>query len=99
MRSALVLSFLPLLVLGCDNPASHACASAYTASRSEAAGFCATFTASSVTATTGLPSFASACDYNVKHMSSACSCLDTAWATGSASVSFFFILDIIVCSS
>ncbi|KAJ5792408.1 uncharacterized protein N7503_008386 [Penicillium pulvis] len=85
MRSALVLSFLPLLVLGCDNPASHACASAYTASRSEAAGFCATFTASSVTATTGLPSFASACDYNVKHMSSACSCLDTAWATDSAS--------------
>ncbi|KAJ5700879.1 glycosyl hydrolases family 28-domain-containing protein [Penicillium malachiteum] len=85
MRSALVLSFLPLLVLGCDNPETHACASAYTASRSEAAEFCATFTASSVTATTGLPSFASACDYKVKHLSSACSCLDTAWATDSAS--------------
>ncbi|KAJ5627162.1 hypothetical protein N7528_004589 [Penicillium herquei] len=84
MRSTLVLSFLPLLVLGCDNPETHACASAYTASRSEAAAFCATFTASSVTATTGLPSFASACDYKVKHLSSACSCLDTAWATDSA---------------
>ncbi|KAJ5702110.1 hypothetical protein N7488_009658 [Penicillium malachiteum] len=83
MRSALVLSFLPLLVLGCDNPETHACASAYTASRSEAAAFCATFTASSVTATTGFPSFASACDYKVKHLSSACSCLDTAWATDS----------------
>ncbi|KAJ6008367.1 hypothetical protein N7540_012343 [Penicillium herquei] len=85
MRSALILSFLPLLVLGCDNPASHACASAYTASSSEAAAFCATFTASTVTATTGLPSFASACDYKVKHLSSACTCLDTAWATDSPS--------------
>lgn len=80
MRSALLLPFLPL-VLGCNNPASHACASAYTASSSEAAAFCATFTASTVTATTGLPGFASACDFKPKHLSSACSCLDTAWTT------------------
>ncbi|KAJ5983692.1 hypothetical protein N7481_005791 [Penicillium waksmanii] len=83
MRSALLLSFLPL-VLGCNNPASHACASAYTASSSAAAAFCATFTASKVTATTGLPSFASACDFKTGHLSSACSCLDTAWATAGA---------------
>lgn len=83
MRSALLLSLLPL-VLGCNNPASHACASAYTASSSEASAFCATFTASTVTATTGLPSFASACDYKTHHLSSACSCLGTAWATAGA---------------
>lgn len=83
MRSALLLSFIPL-AWACNNPASHACASAYTASSSEAAAFCATFTASTVTATTGLPSFASACDFKTRHLSSACSCLDTAWATAGA---------------
>ncbi|KAJ5460389.1 uncharacterized protein N7458_001941 [Penicillium daleae] len=80
MRRALLLSLAPI-VLGCNNPASHACASAYTASSSAAAAFCATFTASVVTATTGLPSFASACDFKTMSLSSACSCLDTAWAT------------------
>ncbi|KAJ5168452.1 endopolygalacturonase D [Penicillium canariense] len=80
MRRALFLSLVPM-VLGCNNPASHACASAYTASSSAAAAFCATFTASTVTATTGLPSFASACDFKTRSLSSACSCLDTAWAT------------------
>ncbi|KAJ5662191.1 uncharacterized protein N7477_009807 [Penicillium maclennaniae] len=82
MRSALLLSFVPL-VLGCNNPASHACASVYTASAAEASAFCATFTASVVTATTGLPAFASACDFKPRHLSSACNCLDTAWATDS----------------
>lgn len=89
MRSALLLSFpfIPL-ALGCDNPESHPCAAAFTASQSAAAEFCGTFTTSRVTATTGLPSWAaSACDYKTKHVSSACSCLDTAWATGSAGVS------------
>ncbi|GLI78379.1 hypothetical protein PoHVEF18_006693 [Penicillium ochrochloron] len=80
MRRALFLSLVPI-ALACNNPASHACASAYTASSSAAAEFCTTFTASAVTATTGLPSFASACDFNTKSLSSACSCLDTAWAT------------------
>lgn len=83
MRSALFLSLLPL-ALGCDNPANDACAAAYTASRSAADAFCATFTTGTVTATTDLPSFASACDNNIKHLSSACSCIDTAWATAAA---------------
>jgi polygalacturonase len=86
MRCALLLALLPL-ALGCDNPANDACAAAYTASRSAADAFCATFTTSTVTATTGLPAFASACNYNTKHLSSACSCIDTAWATAAAVVS------------
>ncbi|KAJ6019824.1 hypothetical protein N7499_003073 [Penicillium canescens] len=80
MRCALFLSLVPI-ALGCNNPQSYACPSAYTASRSAAAEFCATFTASIVTATTRLPSFASACEFNTKHLSSACSCLDTVWTT------------------
>ncbi|KAJ5292730.1 uncharacterized protein N7443_008683 [Penicillium atrosanguineum] len=68
MRSALLLTFIPL-VLGCNNPASHACASAYTASAAEASAFCATFTASVVTETAGLPAFASACDSKPSHLS------------------------------
>ncbi|KAJ5361750.1 hypothetical protein N7541_002594 [Penicillium brevicompactum] len=83
MRSALLLTLLPL-ALGCDNPANDACAAAYTASRSEAEAFCATFTTGAVTATTDLPAFASACGYKTKHLSSACSCIDTAWATVAA---------------
>ncbi|CAI7567376.1 unnamed protein product [Penicillium bialowiezense] len=85
MRSALLLSLLPL-ALGCDNPDTDACAAAYTASRSDAEAFCATFTTSKVTATTDLPAFASACGYSTKHLSSACSCIDTAWATAAAGV-------------
>ncbi|KAJ5679217.1 endopolygalacturonase D [Penicillium macrosclerotiorum] len=85
MRRALLLSLIPI-ALGCNNPETHACAGAFVSSSSAAAEFCATFTASTVTATTGLPdSFASACDYKTKHLSSACSCLDTAWATAGAS--------------
>ncbi|KAI7971268.1 hypothetical protein EIK77_007322 [Talaromyces pinophilus] len=81
MRSALVLSFLLPLALGCNNPADHPCAAVYTASRSAASEFCAAFTASTITATTGLPTWASACDNEVKQLSSACSCLDTTWTT------------------
>ncbi|CAG8423456.1 unnamed protein product [Penicillium salamii] len=86
MRSALLLTLLPL-ALGCDNPANDACAAAYTASRSAADAFCATFTTGTVTATTDLPAFASACDNNIKHLSSACSCIDTAWATAAGEAS------------
>lgn len=81
MRSALVLSFLLPLALGCNNPANHPCAAVYTASRSSASEFCATFTASTVTATTGLPTWASACGNEVKQLSSACNCLDSTWTT------------------
>ncbi|KAB8254345.1 putative endopolygalacturonase D [Aspergillus pseudonomiae] len=81
-RSALILSFIPL-AFGCDNPSSpgHSCASIYSVSAAAASSFCATFTASTVTATTGVPAaFLSNCDYKTKHLSSACSCLGTAAA-------------------
>ncbi|KAF7591359.1 hypothetical protein BBP40_001637 [Aspergillus hancockii] len=95
-RSALVLSLLPF-ALGCDNPdtAGHACASIYSVSSVAAASFCATFTASSATATTGVPAaFLSNCEYKTEHLSSACSCLGTATApvvATSSSVSSVYI--------
>ncbi|PYH89594.1 endo-polygalacturonase D [Aspergillus ellipticus CBS 707.79] len=85
MRSALLLPLIPV-VLGCDSPESHACASVYSVSSAAAASFCATFTASSVTETTGVPDvFLSNCDYKTKHLSSACSCLGTADGSSPAS--------------
>ncbi|KAL2841425.1 putative endopolygalacturonase D [Aspergillus pseudoustus] len=85
-RCALLLPFVPL-ALGCNNPndSAHSCASIYSVSSVAAASFCATFTASTVTETTGVPdALLSNCDYKVKHLSSACSCLQTAPATGTA---------------
>ncbi|KAL4995816.1 putative endopolygalacturonase D [Aspergillus recurvatus] len=85
-RCALLTPLLPL-ALACNNPSdpSHTCASIYSVSSAEAASFCATFTASTVTEATGVPdAFLSACDSKVKHLSSACSCLgpvDSATAT------------------
>lgn len=77
MRSAIILGFLASIALACDNPKSpgHACASAFAASPVEAASFCATYTKSVNTATTGLPPFATACANKPKKLSSACSCL------------------------
>ncbi|KAI2892925.1 CAZyme family GH28 [Aspergillus niger] len=84
-RSALLASFLPL-ALGCDSAETHSCASAFSVSSAAAASFCATFTASTVTATTGVPDvFLSNCDYKTKHLSSACSCLGTADGSAPAS--------------
>ncbi|KAL4865834.1 hypothetical protein BDV12DRAFT_145261 [Aspergillus spectabilis] len=85
-RCALLLPFVSL-ALGCNNPndASHSCASIYSVSSVAAASFCATFTASTVTETTGVPdALLSNCDYKVKHLSSACSCLPPATATAIA---------------
>ncbi|RAL65346.1 hypothetical protein DID88_000914 [Monilinia fructigena] len=77
MRSAIILGFLASVALACDNPQSpgHACASAFAASPEEAVSFCATYTKSVNTATTGLPAFATACANKPKKLSSACSCL------------------------
>ncbi|KAL3455385.1 putative polygalacturonase [Aspergillus heterothallicus] len=85
-RCALLLPFVSL-ALGCNNPndPAHSCASIYSVSSVAAASFCATFTASTVTETTGVPdALLSNCDYKVKHLSSACSCIDTAPATATA---------------
>ncbi|CEL01762.1 hypothetical protein ASPCAL01340 [Aspergillus calidoustus] len=85
-RCALLLPFVSL-ALGCNNPndSAHSCASIYSVSSVAAASFCATFTASTVSETTGVPdALLSNCDYKVKHLSSACSCLETAPTTATA---------------
>ncbi|KAE8387409.1 glycosyl hydrolases family 28-domain-containing protein [Aspergillus alliaceus] len=79
-RDALILSFVPF-AFACVSPGSHACASTYSASSTAASSFCATFTASMITATTGiLEAFLSNCDSSTKYLSSACSYLGTAAA-------------------
>jgi hypothetical protein len=90
MRRTNLLGFLvPLAytVLACDDPSKDACASALNAAGAPAASFCATFTQSAVTATTGLPAYAASCT-NTKKISSACSCL--APAKTSTTVRLFF---------
>ncbi|KAL4927536.1 glycoside hydrolase family 28 protein [Aspergillus undulatus] len=88
-RCAFLLPLLPA-ALACNNPndPNHSCASVYSVSSAEAASFCATFTATTVTFTTGVPdAFVSACDGKIKHLSSACSCLGPATATAPAPAS------------
>ncbi|GFF42132.1 probable endopolygalacturonase D [Aspergillus udagawae] len=81
-RGALLVPFVPL-ALACVDPSdsNHSCASVFSVSSAAAVSFCATFTASTVTETTGVPAaLLSNCDYNTKHLSSACSCLGPATA-------------------
>jgi pectate lyase len=75
-----VLALLPV-VLGCANPDSNACASYISANKATASPFCATFTQSSVTATTGLPSWASNCSNKPSQISKECSCYWTGGAS------------------
>ncbi|PMD42716.1 glycoside hydrolase family 28 protein [Hyaloscypha variabilis F] len=82
MRSIIAFSSLVTAVLaGVQlNPrdCSHDnCLRAFIASSANAATFCATFTTASVTATTGLPSYATQCSNLVSRVSTACSCLFT----------------------
>ena len=76
---------LPLITASCD---ADNCLRAFRATQtpgrlSSAQAFCATFTASTVTATTGLPTYATpACTGNVvSRVSSACSCIAPASTT------------------
>ncbi|KAH6880044.1 putative endopolygalacturonase D [Thelonectria olida] len=78
MKSFYLLTAAVPSVLCCSNPKTHACGGAFVASAAEAASFCATFTASVVTATDSVPSaLLDACDGSVKHLSSACDCYVT----------------------
>jgi polygalacturonase len=88
----LALAALVPAVLGCTNPDTDACASAFTASSAAALTFCATYTAASSTATTGLPAYATYCSNTPKKVSSACSCL-----TGATAVSSFIKILIPTC--
>ena len=83
MRSIAVFSLTVALVLGCTNPKTDACASLVVAS---GLAFCATYTQTVNTATTGLPAWATACSDKPTKISSVCSC----FATGTVSVATYF---------
>ncbi|TRX91471.1 hypothetical protein FHL15_007695 [Xylaria flabelliformis] len=71
-----LLALVPF-VRACTNPDSNACASFMTAQAATASAFCATFTKSAVTATAGLPAWATACDSKPSAISKECSCAFT----------------------
>ncbi|KAI0150543.1 pectate lyase [Xylariaceae sp. FL1272] len=71
-----LLALLPV-VLGCANPDTDSCASYISANAAVASPYCATLTQSSVTATTGLPAWASACSNKPSQISKECSCYYT----------------------
>ncbi|KAF3933720.1 hypothetical protein ABW19_dt0204117 [Dactylella cylindrospora] len=68
-----LLAFLPA-ALGCLNANSNSCASFIKSQTATASPFCATFTRSVVTATAGLPAWASHCSYKTSMLSAECSC-------------------------
>lgn len=74
------LAVIPAAVLACTNPDTDPCASYMSANGASASAFCATFTQSTVTATTGLPSWASNCSNKPSALSKECSC----YVTGTA---------------
>jgi polygalacturonase len=81
MRSSLcaAAAVLPAAILACENPDTHACASAFANNQASASAFCATYTAGS---TEDIPSlFSSNCDES-KDIESGCTC----FVTGSGSV-------------
>ncbi|CAG9988919.1 unnamed protein product [Clonostachys byssicola] len=73
MKSLAVFLLFPL-ALGCLNPTSNSCASYIKSNSATASPFCATFTKSSVTATTSLPSWATNCSNKPSMISAECSC-------------------------
>lgn len=85
MHRYAALGFLPV-ALGCLNPDTNACASYINANQATASAFCATFTQSVVTATTGLPSWASNCGNKPSQLSKECSCYFTAGGAAPTSV-------------
>jgi len=84
MHRYALLGFLPA-ALGCLDPGSNACASYMSANGATASGFCATFTKSAVTATTGLPSWATNCNNKPSLISKECSCYFTGGAASPTS--------------
>ncbi|KAI1368233.1 polysaccharide lyase family 1 protein [Xylaria arbuscula] len=65
----------------CTNPDTDPCASFMTAQAATASPFCATFTQATVTATAGLPAWASVCSSKPSALSKECSCAFTGAAT------------------
>ncbi|KAK1490877.1 pectate lyase [Colletotrichum cuscutae] len=72
MHQYYLLALLPA-ALGCLNTDTNACAS-YMKSNAAASTFCATFTKSTVTATTALPAWATNCSQKPSLISAECTC-------------------------
>lgn len=68
-----ILALVPV-VLGCTNPDSDPCASYMSANAATASAFCQTYTQSAVTATTGLPAWATYCSSKPSAISKECTC-------------------------
>lgn len=68
-----ILGLLPV-VLGCANPDTNACASYIKNNQAVASPYCGSFTKSVVTATTGLPTWATNCASKPSQISKECSC-------------------------
>ncbi|OBT72934.1 hypothetical protein VF21_08491 [Pseudogymnoascus sp. 05NY08] len=69
-----ILGLLPVAVLGCANADTNSCASYIKSNQAVASPYCATFTTKVVTATTGLPAWATNCDSKPSQISKECSC-------------------------
>ena len=83
--ATLAVALLLPAALACENPDTHPCASVFTASTALVTSFCATYTASDITATTAIPSaINSACSSKSLTISEACTCFVT---PGTAAVS------------
>ncbi|KAJ6258618.1 hypothetical protein Dda_6665 [Drechslerella dactyloides] len=76
MQKLLLLALVPA-ALGCANPDSNACASFIKSQSATASAFCASLTRSVVTATTGLPLWATNCSNKPSMISKECSCYYT----------------------
>ncbi|TDZ33649.1 putative pectate lyase F [Colletotrichum spinosum] len=83
MHQYYLLALLPA-ALGCLNVNSNSCASYIKSNAATASAFCATFTKSTVTATTALPAWATNCSNKPSLISAECSCHYTAGAGGSS---------------
>lgn len=73
MHALALLSLLPV-ALGCLNPGTNKCASYIKSNAATASAFCASYTKTVATATTGLPAWATNCDNKPKLLSAECSC-------------------------
>lgn len=76
MARYILLGFLPA-ALACANADTNSCASFIKSQSGTASAYCATFTKSTVTATTGLPAWATNCDNKPSQISKECSCYYT----------------------
>lgn len=74
MMHSLSLLALASVAMGCLNVNSNACASFIKSQSATASAFCATYTQTVATATTGLPAWATNCSNKPKMISAECSC-------------------------